>query len=137
MFAGIEPQYIARLSEEPLPEELKDLQAVAHYLALVEQQSNARERLKTAQEDLDAKLAAKYRQLTEDEIKTLVVDDKWLGTLAAAVQGELDRVSQTLTGRIRQLAERYATPLPQLTDGVAALAARVDGHLKKMGAVWK
>ena len=42
-----------------------------------------------------------------------MVDDKWLATLAAAVQGELDRVSQTLTGRIRQLAERYATPLPQ------------------------
>jgi hypothetical protein len=35
------------------------------------------------------------------------------------VQGELDRVSQTLTGRIRELAERYATPLPQLTDEVA------------------
>jgi hypothetical protein len=34
-------------------------------------------------------------------------------------------------------AERYATPLPQLTDEVATLAARVDGHLKKMGAVWK
>ena len=63
--------------------------------------------------------------------------DKWLATLAAAVQGELDRVSQTLTGRIRQLAERYATPLPQLTEEVATLAARVDGHLKKMGAVWK
>ena len=96
-----------------------------------------RRELKAAQEDLDAKVDAKYPKLTEDEIKTLVVDDKWLATLAAAVQGELDRVSQTLTGRIRQLAERYATPLPQLTDEVAALAARVDGHLKKMGAVWK
>ena len=30
--------------------------------------------------------------------------------------------------------ERYATPLPQLTDEVATLAARVDGHLKTMGA---
>ena len=77
------------------------------------------------------------RKLTEDEIKTLVVDDKWLGTVAAAVQRELDRVSQTLTGRIRELAERYATPLPQLTDEVAALAARVNKHLKNMGAIWK
>lgn len=34
-------------------------------------------------------------------------------------------------------AERYVTPLPQLTDEVATLTARVDGHLKKMGAVWK
>ena len=77
--------------------------------------------------------ADKYAKLTEDEIKSLVVDDKWLATIAAAVQGELDRVSQTLTGRIRQLAERYASPLPQLTGEVATLAARVDGHLKKMG----
>jgi type I restriction enzyme M protein len=78
----------------------------------------------------------RHERLTEDEIKILVVDDKWLAALHAAMQGELDRVSQTLTGRIRQLAERYATPLPQLADEVEALAARVDGHLKKMGAVW-
>lgn len=63
-----------------------------------------------------------------------VVDDKWLATIAAAVQGELDRISQTLTGRIRQLAERYATPLPRLTDEVVTLSARVaEQHLKKMG----
>jgi type I restriction enzyme M protein len=49
------------------------------------------------------------------------------------VQGELDRVSQTLTGRIRQLAERYATPLPELTDEVEALAKRVGKHLAQMG----
>jgi hypothetical protein len=29
------------------------------------------------------------------------------------------------------------TPLPQLTGAVAPLAARVDGRLKKMGAVWR
>jgi hypothetical protein len=52
----------------------------------------------------------------------------------AAVQGELDRVSQTLTARIRELAERYATPLPQLTEEVGTLAVRVDAHLRKMGA---
>ncbi len=44
------------------------------------------------------------------------------------------RISATI---LRQLAQRYATPLPQLTDEVATLAARVDEHLKKMGAVWK
>ena len=57
---------------------------------------------------------------------------EWLVTLAGAVQGELDRVSQTLTGRIRQLAERYAAPLPEIISEVETLAARVDGHLQKM-----
>jgi len=56
---------------------------------------------------------------------------------AAGVRGNLDRVSQTLNGRIRQLAERYATPLPQFNGEVATLAACVDEHLKKMEAVWK
>lgn len=50
----------------------------------------------------------------------------------AAVKHALP-TSISRTGRIRQLAERYATPLPQLTGEVAALAARVDGHLEKMG----
>ena len=119
------------------PEEAEARQALETYAALLDQQAAAKARLKTAQDDLEAKLDAKYPTLTEADIQTLVVDDKWLATLAAAVQGELDRVSQTLTGRIRQLAERYATPLPQLTDEVAALAARVDGHLKKMGVTLK
>ena len=47
-----------------------------------------------------------------------------------------NRVSQALTGRIRQLAERYATPLPRLAEEVDTLAARVDEHLKTMGWVW-
>ena len=110
--------------------------ALDDYSALLDQQADARARLKTAQEDLEDKLDAKYPKLSEDDIKTLVVEDKWLATITASLQGELGRVSQTLTGRVRELAERYATPLPRLVDEVAALSARVDGHLKKMGAVW-
>jgi type I restriction enzyme M protein len=118
------------------PDYADERQALEEYSALLDQQADAKARLKAAQEDLEAKLDAKYPTLAEDDIKTLVVDDKWLTILAAAVQNELDRVSQTLTGRIRQLAERYATPLPQLTDEVATLAGGVDEHLKKMGAIW-
>lgn len=103
------------------------------YLTLIEKEAATSAKVKAAQDALMAKVAAQYGKLSEDEIKALVVDDKWLATLAAAVQGELDRVSQTLTGRIRELAERYATPLPHLTDEVATLAARVEEHLKKMG----
>jgi type I restriction enzyme M protein len=119
------------------PEFADERNALEGYVELLDKQTDAKTRLKASQEDLEAKLDAKYPMLSEDEIRQLVVDDKWLATIATAVQGELDRVSQTLTGRIRQLAERYATPLPQLTDEVAICATRVDEHLKKMGAVWK
>jgi type I restriction enzyme M protein len=90
----------------------------------------------TASEKLDAKLATKYGELTEKEVKSLVVEDKWLAQLAVDVRGELDRVSQTLTGRIRQLSERYATPLPLLAEEVETLTSQVNKHLKKMGAKW-
>jgi type I restriction enzyme M protein len=129
---------VARLKEIKGDADAADERKVLNgYLALIEKEAATGVKVKSAQEALMAKVAAQYGKLTEDEIKTLVADDKWLATLAAAVQGELDRVSQTLTGRIRELAERYTTPLPHLTDEVATLAARVDEHLKKMGAVWK
>ena len=110
--------------------------ALEKYAHLLKQQSDVNAKRKAAQEDLDQKIDAKYPRLSEAEIKTLVVDDKWMARLSTSVQSEIDRVSQTLTGRIRQLAERYTTPLPKLTGQVERLAARVEGHLRRMGAVW-
>ena len=124
------------MMDEPLPEELADLQVTVRYLELLDEQSALKSKVKEADAALDKLAYDKYPRLSVKEIKTLVVDDKWLLALAAAVQDELNRVSQTLTGRIRQLAERYETPLPQLTSRVTDLSARVDEHLARMGAVW-
>jgi type I restriction enzyme M protein len=126
----------ARLKEAKGDAEAADeIKVLNDYLALVEQEAAAAGKLAEAQEVLTEKVAAKYRKLTEDEIKALVVDDKWLATLAGDVQRELDRVSQTLAGRIRELGERYAMSLPQITSEVASLAARVGRHLRYMGEV--
>jgi type I restriction enzyme M protein len=81
--------------DKEFADERKALEA---YLALIEQEAAANRKLKDAQKALDAKVIANYGQLSEAEIKALVVDDKWLAALAARVQGELDRVSQALTG---------------------------------------
>jgi type I restriction enzyme M protein len=123
-----------RLESEELT--VEEEAALKQWLKLEQEETEVSARLRAAQEKLTAAVAAKYPVLSEEEIKRLVADDKWLAALHAVVQGELDRVSQTLTGRIRELAERYATPLPKLTEEVEALAARVDEHLKKMGATW-
>jgi len=113
-----------------------ELDVLHAYLLLFEAEAELKGCVKEKEQALFDRLVAQYGKLTEAEIKTLIVDDKWLAQLTADVQSELDRVSQALTGRIRELAERYATPLPQLTTEVETLAARVDEHLKKMGAVW-
>ena len=121
----------------PIPNDPNDdeRKALNEYSALIEKGVVATRQIKDAQKALDAKVTVQYAKLSEDDIKKLVVEYKWLHTLEIAVQTELDRVSQALTGRIRQLAERYATPLPKLTEEAASLASRVDEHLKNMGAV--
>jgi type I restriction enzyme M protein len=107
------------------------------YAELLNKQTLLKVKRKAAQEDLDRKIDVRYPKLSDAEIKVLVVDHKWMARVEAAMRGELDRVSHTLTGRISELAERYATPLPQLADDVAILTTRVEEHLKRMRASWK
>jgi type I restriction enzyme M protein len=78
----------------------------------------------------------KFGQLTLDEVKALVVDDKWLADLHARTDDALARVSQSLTGRVQQLAVRYLTPLPLLAKDIELLARRVDAHFVAMGHTW-
>ncbi|MGE3492364.1 MAG: N-6 DNA methylase [Vicinamibacterales bacterium] len=127
----------ARLREIKGDKDAKDEALVLkRWLELAESETALKRSVKEQEAALDKLAFQKYPTLTEAEIKTMVIDDKWMSRLSAVVQAELERVSQTLTGRIRELAERYATPLPQLTDEVATLTARVEEHLAKMGASW-
>jgi len=107
--------------------------ALSEYLGLLEQEAETARQIREAQKALAAQVAAKYKALSEDEIKALVVDDKWLAALAGDVQTELDRIAQGLSGRVKELAECYAATLPQLDARVAELETRVKGHLTRMG----
>jgi type I restriction enzyme M protein len=129
---------LARLKEIKNDPDFADEQKQLNtYLAIIEQESSASKKVKDAQKLLDVKVAEQYAKLSEDEIKILVVEDKWLSALATKVHTELERLSRALTGRIKQLAERYAEPLPKLANDVAELNAKVEEHLAKMGFKWK
>lgn len=92
--------------------------------------------LTEAEKELDLQAYEKYPTLTEDEIKVLVVEDKWLATLQTEISGEQDRISQGLTQRLKELSERYNTPLSDLTQEAATLEEKVAQHLTKMGLSW-
>lgn len=128
----------ARLKDtEGDDEAQEEINLLTAYLALIEAESEASKKVKDAQKALAENVAGKYKELSEAEVKTLVVDDKWLSALAVDVQSELDRISQTLTARIKELAERYAAPLPRQTQTVEELTGKVDAHLQKMGFAWQ
>lgn len=136
LLEAVRARFLARLAGDGLAESLQELKAVVRFLALLDLQTGLRAQIKAAEAELDAQVYERYARLSEDEVRVLVVDDKWMAVLSGAVRAELDRVSQTLTGRIRELAERYAVPLPELVSKVEEIAARVDGHLRRMGAEW-
>ncbi len=124
----------SRLKEIRGDREAKEEYSVLNdWLKLANQEADLKKRLKDAEASLDAKAHAYYPRLTEDDIKTLVVDDKWLSALDSAIHGEMDRISQALTQRVKELAERYETPMPQMTDRVAELEEKVNRHLERMG----
>ncbi len=109
---------------------------LTQYLKLLDKETATKKALNDTEAALDVKLLAFYPTLTEEQIKQLVVDDKWIATIDKDIHSEMDRISQRLTQRIKELAERYETPLPQQTQNVAELEKAVAEHLHKMGFVW-
>lgn len=111
----------------------EEAEVLTKYLEMIEKESDIKKQIKVAEAELLEKLKKKYTELTEAEIKTLVIDDKWLTRIYSDVKSELDRISQQLTNRIKELAERYDKTLPYLNENVQSLESKVTEHLKKMG----
>uniref|UniRef100_UPI00404B5167 type I restriction-modification system subunit M n=1 Tax=Flavobacterium sp. TaxID=239 RepID=UPI00404B5167 len=106
-------------------------------LDLFEKEAKAKKELKTLELQLDQLTLQQFGKLTEAEVKTLVVDSKWLTTMQDHIQNEIDAISQILTGRVKELAERYATTLVALNQSTQTQEEKVLQHLQKMGLVWK
>ena len=110
--------------------------ALDHCLSVLDAKSKADKAVKEAQLALDTQVLAHYATLTEAEIKTLVVEDKWFASIHAAIDGEVQRLTQALAARVQELEERYAQPLPDLEHEVETFSAKVAVHLKNMGVDW-
>jgi len=114
-------------------EEYDILQA---YKKLMEDEAEVKTKIKAALKKLEALIIKKYPTLGIDEIKTMVVNKKWMHSIEQRIKTEMDNISHHLTQRIKELAERYETPLPQLSNEVNDMTIKVENHLKQMGLVW-
>ena len=81
-------------------------------------------------------MIARYKKLTEAEIKTLLIQTKWIGAVSASIETVLDSVRRTLSGRLQTLASRYDDTLPTITAAAVTKTKAVESHLKKMGLSW-
>ena len=138
----IEEESINKSSVTRRVKEIKDdkdsadeLEVLKKLTSLFDREAEIKKDIKELRQDLENKVFTKYPKLTLEEIKDLVIEKKWMSSIESAIQTELDQLSQTLAGRIRELAERYETPLPVLVKEVDLLSRKVDAHIKKMGFV--
>ena len=88
---------------------------------------------KEAAKKLEELEKAKYPALTDEELTTLIVDEKWLGAVRSGIDSLYDAVSNRLAERIAVLASRYESTLGELDREGAELEKSVAAHLKEMG----
>lgn len=128
---------IAEIAEENSTGDfLEELKIVNRYLELLDQETNLKATIKKAEQELELKVIKQYPLLSIEEIKELTVGKKWLATMESRLRTEMYSISQRLTERIKELAERYEAPLPKLTEEVSDLRIKVEDHLKQMDYSW-
>lgn len=130
----VKPNIQKRIKEiKNSADDVEEFAVLEKLAALFEQEVETKKAIKDAEKDLEKKVLMKYPTLSLEEIKTLVVERKWMDELSVRVLGEIDRLSHTLAGRVKELAERYAEPMPEITKDVETMTKKVEEHLKKMG----
>ena len=122
-------------TEDESDENSEERAAIKQCLVLLDEKSKADKIVKDAQSALDKQVFAHYETITETDIKQLVIEDKWFATIHTEITGEVERLTQRLTERVKELEERYAQTLTELAGDVHEYSLKVEKHLANMGVV--
>jgi len=125
---------VKELEKEEDSEE--ELEVFNKYLTLTDDISSIKKKIKKKEKALSKKVGEKLENISEEEVKDIVVEKKWITTVKSKVLEEMERISYRLTSRIKELAQRYEEPLPEIEKEVKELEGKVKEHLKRMGVSW-
>ena len=112
-----------------------ELIALKDYLNLLDQKKQEEDTLKTVNNELTELIKEKYKNLTIEEIKELLIEDKWFKNIFNGIKQVNELILQHFSNRIVELIERYETPLYDCIDEVNNYEARVKSHLERMGFI--
>lgn len=111
----------------------EEVQVLQHVIDLFNAQAIAKSAAKEAQDALDIATLKQYGKLTEDDVKTIVVDYKWAATILGSILGEVNALTHVLVNRLQDLSDRYAETLAELDADLAHLEPKIAQHLAAMG----
>lgn len=121
-------------AEAMLPEVYRDeYEALMTYQGKLNEYDALGKKIKAAQKALDALVLAKYRVLTDDELKHLLFDCKWMPRLYADISGEIDRILNDYASRVIIIAKRYEHTLSEIEDKTVKSREAVRQALERMG----
>lgn len=110
-----------------------EISALERLIELYDAEAGAKKDVKEAQAKLELTVLKTYGDLTEEDVKTLVLDHKWKAVVLRRVADEVEALTLDLVARIEQLGERYAATVEDLDAELDELEARVSKHLARMG----
>jgi len=112
-------------------EKLKD------YKVLAEKEEKTKDLLKESEGNLEESIAKKYQSLSEKDVKSILIDYKWIKAVREIVEKELENNILKLSKRLAELNDRYFTPLPIIEKNREELSKKVKDHIEKMGVKWE
>jgi type I restriction enzyme M protein len=121
------------LKEARALDDEETMECAQRALELLESEAMAKQAAKQAQAALDTAILKKYGDLSESEVQSLLLDDKWAATIRNRVVGEISALTLDLVTRIQQLGERYAETVGALDSELGNLECKVAAHLATMG----
>ena len=104
-----------------------------HATSLRKEISEKTKIVKALVQQLDDKAKSKYTELTLPQIQDLLINRKWHTQIYEGIYALYKTVSQRITERIVEIAERYEQTLPELEAAVTSCETKVKQHLKDMG----
>lgn len=110
-----------------------ELTILKQWLKLSNEKDDLSKTLKMKRNELTDAVVKKYAALTEDEIKTLVIQRKWLASIISGCEALMQTVTHRISSDVTTLVERYETTLPELAQDVTKYEDEVKGYLKEMG----
>ena len=124
-------KYIEELKKQNAENEF--IKAVEQYDSNIKHSKEMNAQLKEKNVKLTADVIEKYKAFTEEEIKNVVVNDKWLYDINNALNNEMQNITQKIASDVTELVERYENKLSDIEKNVAQLEEKVSAHLKAMG----
>ncbi|GAA7288314.1 type I restriction-modification system subunit M [Helicobacter pylori] len=133
--------YESKINESALKKELKnatdseDEKILKTALELLEAKNMALKMKNKAYEELELKAFHQYKNLKLDEIKDLIIQDKWLKSLKNALENKILKRINAFTSALDGIISNYSNSLLELDKEVKESESKVLEHLKDLGVV--